>query len=291
MSYRCRSKVLTGAIIASSVALISCSDQSQAKRTLADSATANEGAVLHIAAAANLADVLPLIIDDYQAEHHSSVQDIEVTYGSSGKLFAQIQAGAPYDLYLAANQDYPAKLVQERGQNATVQQPFTYARGQLALYSVTQSQPIGPLNQTSLTAIINSQPTSKIAIANPELAPYGASAKAYLESQQLYQDLTTQKRIIQAENIGQTFQYTHTGNVDYGFVAQSQVVAIKAPDSQFATLPADAYPPILQDGVVITESPSAADFAEYLQSEAGQQQFARAGYLPVQQSSESVAVQ
>ena len=291
MSYRCRSKVLTGAIIVSSLALISCSDQSQAKRTLADSATANEGAVLHIAAAANLADVLPLIIDDYQAEHHSSVQDIEVTYGSSGKLFAQIQAGAPYDLYLAANQDYPAKLVQERGQNATVQQPFTYARGQLALYSVTQSQPIGPLNQTSLTAIINSQPTSKIAIANPELAPYGASAKAYLESQQLYQDLTTQKRIIQAENIGQTFQYTHTGNVDYGFVAQSQVVAIKAPDSQFATLPADAYPPILQDGVVITESPSAADFAEYLQSEAGQQQFARAGYLPVQQSPESVAVQ
>ena len=291
MSYRCRSKVLTGAIIVSSLALISCSDQSQAKRTLADSATANEGAVLHIAAAANLADVLPLIIDDYQAEHHSSVQDIEVTYGSSGKLFAQIQAGAPYDLYLAANQDYPAKLIQERGQSTPAQQPFTYARGQLALYSVTQSQPIGPLSQTSLTAIINSQPTSKIAIANPELAPYGASAKAYLESQQLYQDLTAQKRIIQAENIGQTFQYTHTGNVDYGFVAQSQVVAVKAPDSQFATLPADAYPPILQDGVVITESSSAADFAEYLQSEAGQQQFARAGYLPVQQSSESVAVQ
>lgn len=291
MSYHFRSKVLTGAIIASSVALISCSDQSQAKRPLADSASANEGAVLHIAAAANLADVLPLIIDDYKAEHHSSVQDIEVTYGSSGKLFAQIQAGAPYDLYLAANQDYPAKLIQERGQNTPARQPFTYARGQLALYSVTQSQPIGPLSQTSLTAIINSQPTSKIAIANPELAPYGASAKAYLESQQLYQDLTAQKRIIQAENIGQTFQYTHTGNVDYGFVAQSQVVAVKAPDSQFATLPADAYPPILQDGVVITESFSAADFAEYLQSDAGQQQFARAGYLPVQQSSESVAVQ
>ena len=281
MSYRLTFRMLTGAIIASSVALISCSDQSQAERPLADSDSANETSVLHIAAAANLADVLPVIIDDYKAKHDAPAQDIEVTYGSSGKLYAQIQAGAPYDLYLAANQDYPAKLAQEWTQNTKKLEPFSYARGQLALYSVTQSQPIGSLSQTSLTAIINSQPTSKIAIANPELAPYGASAKAYLESQQLYQDLVAKKRIIQAENIGQAFQYTHTGNVDYGFVAQSQVVAVKAPASQYATLPADAYPPILQDGVVITESSSAADFAEYLQSDAGQQQFARAGYLPV----------
>src|SRR5699024_11739497 len=86
---------------------------------------------------------------------------------------------------------------------------------------------------------------------------------------------------IQAENIGQAFQYAHTGNVDYGFVAQSQVTAIKAPPEQFYILPADSYPAILQDGIVITDVASAADFTDYLRSPAGQASFAKAGDLAV----------
>ena len=202
-----------------------------------------------------------------------------MTYGSSGKLYAQAVAGAPFDLFLSANQEFAQKLATEMDTAKQGHQPFTYARGQLSLYSVTQ--PVKPLNEMTLTAVLKSQPKAKITIANPELAPYGASAKAYLQEQGLFDELMSDKRIIQGENIGQTFQYANTGNVDYGFVAQSQVTAIKATPQQFYILPPDSYPAILQDGVVTSDVPAAEDFANYLRSPAGQEYFAKAGYLPV----------
>src|SRR5699024_1735531 len=143
-----------------------------------------------------------------------------------GKLYAQIQSGAPYDIFLSANQDFPAKWVKERPATATNHQPFTYTQGQLSVYSATK--PMSGLTPTSVAELIARQQDSKITIASPELAPYGASAKAFLQLQNIYGNLNSQKRIIQAENIGQAFQYAHSGNVDYGFVAQSQVAAIKA---------------------------------------------------------------
>lgn len=237
------------------------------------------GTSIRIAAAANLSDVLPKIIDSYKADNNLPNQEIEVTFGSSGKLYAQVMAGAPYDLFLSANQTYADKLAGELNLTDPTNKPFTYARGQLALYSVTQ--PVEPLDKLTLTALLQKQPNSKIAIANPELAPYGESAKAFLQAQNLYDDLMTKKRIIQGENIGQTFQYAHTGNADYGFVAQSQVTAVNAKPQQYFTLPADSYPAILQDGLVISAAPVAKDFANYLQSAAGQQHFAKAGYLAV----------
>ncbi|MER2163240.1 MAG: substrate-binding domain-containing protein, partial [Psychrobacter alimentarius] len=78
------------------------------------------------------------------------------------------------------------------------------------------------------------------------------------------------------------FQYAHTGSVDYGFVAQSQLTAIKATPDQFYTLAADSYPPILQDGIVISDSSIAIDFSNYLRSSAGQQYFSNAGYLAIE---------
>ena len=207
--------------------------------------------------------------------------DIDVTYASSGKLYAQIKAGAPYDLYLSANQAFPQKLADNERDKSI--QPFTYARGQLALYSATK-----PLNDFTPASLIDAFTSasftddSKISIANPDLAPYGASAKAYLQSQKLYDKLSAQKNLIQAENIGQAFQYAHTGSVDYGFVAQSQLVAIKAKPEQFMTLPKASYPAILQDGIIINNTVPAAAFTDYLRSDAGQQHFAQAGYLPIQ---------
>lgn len=237
------------------------------------------GTSIRIAAAANLADVLPKIIDSYKADNNLPNQEIEVTFGSSGKLYAQAVAGAPYDLFLSANQTYAEKLASELKSVDPAHTPFTYARGQLALYSVTK--PVESLDKLTLTALLKEQPNSKIAIANPELAPYGESAKAFLQAQNLYDGLMAEKRIIQGENIGQTFQYAHTGNVDYGFVAQSQVTGVNAQPQQFYTLPADSYPAILQDGLVISAAPIATDFANYLQSAAGQQHFSKAGYLAV----------
>ncbi len=262
------------------LALTSC-----AKESTNDGAndTTAQIKTLRIAAAANLSDVLPEVIDGYKADRNLPDQEIEVTYASSGKLYAQITSGAPYDIFLSANQTFPAQLAHEladkkpKGDNSHI--PFTYTQGQLSLYSATKS--ISGLNQTTLTDLFKADDKVKVTIASPELAPYGESAKAYLQSQNVYDSLNEQKRIIQAENIGQAFQYAHTGSVDYGFVAHSQVTAIKATPEQFYILPSETYPAILQDGMVITDAATATDFIDYLRSPAGQAYFAKAGYLAV----------
>lgn len=273
------------ALSASTGLLVLLSACTQEKSVDIESATNSSESTqtLRIAAAANLSDVLPSIIDAYQADKNLAESDIEVTYSSSGKLYAQIIAGAPYDIFLSANQEFPAKLAKEKEgshSNEITHPPFTYAQGQLALYSVTKS--FSELNIESLADAFTNDATAKITIANPELAPYGTSAKAFLESQNLYESLSKQKRIIQAENISQAFQYAHTASVDYGFVAQSQLIAIKAKPEQFMTLNPDTYPAILQDGIVISDSAMAVDFTDYLRSTAGQQHFLQAGYLFVQ---------
>ena len=245
----------------------------------APNTTVVEGEKIRIAAAANLADVLPKIVEGYKAEKNLPNQEIELTFASSGKLYAQMQASAPYDIFLSANQEFPAKWVNERPASAAKTEPFTYTQGQLSFYSMTK--PVGKLNQTTLAELLAKQSDAKITIASPELAPYGASAKAYMQSQNVYDALNEQKRLIQAENIGQASQYANTGSVDYGFVAQSQVVAIKATPDQFYILAQDSYPAILQDGVVLSDAAVATNFTNYLLSPAGQKYFADAGYLAV----------
>ena len=235
--------------------------------------------ILRIAAAANLSDVLPEIIEGYKTDKGLPNQEIEVTFASSGKLYSQIISGAPYDIFLAANQDFPAQLLNEVFKGDANHTPFTYTQGQLSIYSATKA--VGVFDQNTLTELLNSNNKSKITIANPELAPYGASAKSYLQTQNLYEALIAQKRLIQAENIGQAFQYAHTGSVDYGFVAHSQVIAMKAVPEHFYLLPPTSYPAILQDGILITNEANAADFTDYLRSPTGQAYFSRAGYLAV----------
>lgn len=241
--------------------------------------TTEPSQILRIAAAANLSDVLPEIIEGYKTDKGLPDQEIEVTFASSGKLYSQIISGAPYDIFLAANQDFPAQLLNEVFKGDANHTPFTYTQGQLSIYSATKA--VSVFDQNTLTELLNSNDKSKITIANPELAPYGASAKSYLQTQNLYEALIGQKRLIQAENIGQAFQYAHTGSVDYGFVAHSQVIAMKATPEHFYLLPPTSYPAILQDGILITNEANAADFTDYLRSPTGQAYFSRAGYLAV----------
>ncbi len=241
--------------------------------------TTEPSQILRIAAAANLSDVLPEVIKGYKTDKGLPDQEIEVTFASSGKLYSQIISGAPYDIFLAANQDFPAQLLNEVFKGDANHTPFTYTQGQLSIYSATKA--VGVFDQNTLTELLNSNNKSKITIANPELAPYGASAKSYLQTQNLYEALIAQKRLIQAENIGQAFQYAHTGSIDYGFVAHSQVIAMKAKPEHFYLLPSTSYPAILQDGILITNEANAADFTDYLRSPTGQAYFSRAGYLAV----------
>lgn len=286
--------------------LASCSGTDSQSNTGTVSDTSNGNAesaqVLRIAAAANLAGVLPVVIEAYQAEaastkngHNNDSQNtsdskskIEVTYASSGKLFAQINSGAPYDLFLSADQAFPAKYVQQQANTrSTAQPPFTYARGQLALYSRNQDLSSiktldkGSLQQLFITHLNASSNTVKITLANPDLAPYGASAKAFLQQQGVYDELNDSKRLIQAENIGQAFQYSHTATTDYGFVALSQLISAKVEPSKYLVLQPESYPAILQDGIVVSDHPKATEFSQYLQSESAQKLFADAGYLPI----------
>lgn len=275
--------IVTSACLA--LMLTACTKEQNIEPTPSGTNNATEqNQTLRIAAAANLSDVLPKIIAGYKTDKNLPAQKIDVTYASSGKLYAQITSGAPYDIFLAANQEFPAKLVKEKlgngaSANKTMSEPFTYTQGQLAIYSVSHS--LEGFNPAALNNLLTTGSNTKITLANPKLAPYGESAKSYLQSQNLYDTLTEQKRIIQAENIGQAFQYAHTGSVDYGFVAQSQLTAIKAKPNQFYTLAADTYPPILQDGIVIGDASVATDFSDYLRSPAGQQYFSDAGYLAI----------
>lgn len=278
-------KIITITSACLALMLTACSKEQTTQPIQSDADNTTEhNQTLRIAAAANLSDVLPEIIASYKTDKSLPVQEIEVTYASSGKLYAQIISGAPYDIFLSANQEFPAKLAKEKLDNAksadkTTYQPFTYTQGQLALYSTTKS--LQGLNPTTLNELLTTGSDSKITIANPELAPYGQSAQAYLQAQNIFDTLTEQNRIIQAENIGQAFQYAHTGNVDYGFVAQSQLTAIKATPEQFYTLAPDSYPAILQDGIVLSDATAATDFSNYLRAPAGQQYFSKAGYLVV----------
>lgn len=290
------------------IILASCSgaDNTTKADTVSDT-NANNGKtesaqILRIAAAANLAGVLPAVIEAYQAEAaynkdnqnkdsqkiNYSKPKIEVTYASSGKLFAQINSGAPYDLFLSADQAFPAKYAQQQANTkSTAQTPFTYSRGQLALYSSNQDlSSIKTLDKTSLQQLFITQSnaisnTVKITLANPELAPYGASAKTFLQQQGNFAELNDSKRLIQAENIGQAFQYAHTATTDYGFVALSQLISAKVEPSKYLVLQPESYPAILQDGIVVSEHPKATDFSQYLQSESVQKLFADAGYLPI----------
>ena len=278
-------KIITITSACLALMLTACSKEQTTQPIQSDADnTTEQNQTLRIAAAANLSDVLPEIIAGYKKDQSLPAQEIEVTYASSGKLYAQIISGAPYDIFLSANQEFPAKLAKEKLDNLksadkTTYQPFTYTQGQLALYSTTKS--LQGLNPTALNELLTTGSDSKITIANPELAPYGQSAQAYLQAQNIFDTLTEQNRIIQAENIGQAFQYAHTGNVDYGFVAQSQLTAIKATPEQFYTLAPESYPAILQDGIVLSEATAATDFSNYLRAPAGQQYFSKAGYLVV----------
>ena len=278
-------KIITITSACLALMLTACSKEQTTQPIQSDADNTTEhNQTLRIAAAANLSDVLPEIIAGYKTDKNLPAQEIEVTYASSGKLYAQIISGAPYDIFLSANQEFPAKLAKEKLDNLksadkTTYQPFTYTQGQLALYSTTKS--LQGLNPTTLNELLTTGSDSKITIANPELAPYGQSAQAYLQAQNIFDTLTEQNRIIQAENIGQAFQYAHTGNVDYGFVAQSQLTAMKATPEQFYTLAPDSYPAILQDGIVLSDATAATDFSNYLRAPAGQQYFSKAGYLVV----------
>jgi molybdate transport system substrate-binding protein len=195
-------------------------------------------ASLHLAVASNFISPIKQLAQDFEQE---TGQSLTLSFGSSGKLFAQIQNSAPYDIFLSADVAKPQALVQSN--NALPDSLVIYAKGHLVFWSVN------PISSTSLKdAVLNAK---RIAIANPKLAPYGKAAEESLTSLSVWND--AKKKMVQGENIGQTYQFVYSQNADAGFVALSQVLAGKT-KGHVIDIPSDAYQQINQAGVILSQS-------------------------------------
>lgn len=209
---------------------------------------------LTIAVASNFTAPMREIAARFEAR---SEHKLQLAFGSSGKLFAQINHGAPFQAFFSADQEKPARLIQQGLADADTQ--FTYAQGQLALWSL---QPELVDSQGKVLAGPN---YNKLAIANPRLAPYGAAAVETLKNLDLLE--TTRPRWVQGENIAQTYQFVATENADLGMVALSQIArAGQISAGSTWVVPENLHSPIRQDAVQLTSSDALNEFWQYMKS-------------------------
>lgn len=217
---------------------------------------------LNIAVASNFKQPAAKIVQEFQDR---TGRNVIVTLGSTGKLYAQIEHGAPYDVFLAADAERP-RLVEAHFSTAKGSR-FTYAVGNLVLWSPTKGV-VDPDGQ-----ILDQGGFSRIAIANPLLAPYGRAAEEVLKKRGLWRQL--QDKLVRGENIGQTFQFVYSGNADIGFVALSQV---KDSGGSMWIVPQELYSPIEQQAVLLSDDPGAREFLEYLKSKQAREIIRGYGY-------------
>lgn len=221
-----------------------------------------------VAVAANFTDAARDLATLFE---QSTGHRAKISYGSTGKLYAQIENGAPFDLFLAADGARPERAVKEG--LAIPGSRFTYATGTLVLWSAQS----GRFERGD--AFLKSGEFRRAAIGNPKTAPYGAAAKEVLDRLGLWEQLRT--KLVRGDSIAQTFQFTATGNADVGFVAASQVKAWRGEAGSLWAIPAEYYAPIAQQAVLLTrgaENPAARAFMEFLQGEAARALIADYGY-------------
>jgi molybdate transport system substrate-binding protein len=195
---------------------------------------------------------------------------VEPVFTSSGKLYAQIVSGAPYDIFLSADEERPAKLFMD----GLVERPFVYARGEVVLWSAERKFCSGAKDWA---AALRSAGVKKIAIANPETAPYGAAAMAAIRAAGLEEVI--RERLVYPQDIGQAFQYAATGSVEAGFCAMSSVLTDQGKKGCF--LAVDQAPEIVQSACVLTKAANrrnAQRFAEFLLTPEAQKIKEKYGY-------------
>jgi molybdate transport system substrate-binding protein len=177
----------------------------------------------------------------------SSGKQVKLIFGSSGNFFAQIQNGAPFDLFFSADLDYAKKL-----DAAGVAEPGTlyeYATGKIVLWAPRQS----PVDVNRGLQVLLDPAIKKIAIANPEHAPYGRAAVAALRHENLYDQVSG--KFVLGENISQTATFVASGSADIGVVALSLALAPALKDKgKYVEIPAGDYPPIEQAVVILKSS-------------------------------------
>lgn len=234
--------------------------------TCSGPATHSHAASARIAIAANFTAAAKHLGREFN--QHSEHQ-VTLSFGSTGKLFTQIMHGAPFDAFLSADQQRPARLLAQN--QAVIESNFTYAVGQLVLFSHDEQLP------TQAGALLHSPNLQRLAIANPKTAPYGAAAREVLQA--LAPEFNLQGKIIQGDSIVQTYQFAFTGNADAGFVALAQI--INHSDANFWPVPQSLYSPLKQDAVLLTRgenNPAARAFLAYLRTPRARQIILQHGY-------------
>jgi molybdate transport system substrate-binding protein len=209
---------------------------------------------LTIAAAADLQTVFPHLVSGFE---RATGMTATVTFGSSGNFFAQIQNGAPYDVYFSADIDYPRRLAESGYADANTL--YEYATGRIVLWTRKDSG----IDVKRGLGILREARVRRIAIANPVVAPYGRAAVAALRSEKLYD--AVQSKLVQGDNIAQTAQLADSGNADVAILAHSLALgdALSA-SGTYVEIPTSAHPPIEQGAIVISASKKRAAAERFL---------------------------
>jgi molybdate transport system substrate-binding protein len=226
-----------------------------------------------IAAAADLTYCIEDLNQSYRRSHAGT--ELKVSTGSSGNFSAQIENGAPFDVFLSADVQYPKRLA--NGGYVDQSTLTVYAIGRVVLWT---AKPDTVNLDRGLEVLRDRLAVKKIALANPEHAPYGRAAKAVLENSGLWPEV--QDRIVQGENIAQTAQFVETGNADAGFVALSLLLSPNLKNrGRYLEMDAKLYPKLEQAMVLTTNGSKRSavrDYFEFLQSEAARKIFDQYGF-------------
>ena len=224
-----------------------------------------------VAAASDLQFAIKELIVEYEKQtgHH-----VKLSLGSSGNFYAQLQQGAPFDLYFSADIGYPKKL--EEAGLTVPGSLYRYAVGRVVLWAPKQS----PVEVSKGLTVLRDAAVRKIAIANPKHAPYGRAAVAAMEQSQVYAEV--KDRLVLGENISQAAQFIESGACDVGIIALSLAMApVMKSAGSYWLIPAEAHPPLEQGAVIMKQSKqqdAARHFLQFMQSPQGQEVMTRYGF-------------
>jgi molybdate transport system substrate-binding protein len=225
---------------------------------------------IKVAVASNFYPAMKEIVSQYELKQSQSFENhnIVLISGSSGKHYAQIFNGAPFDIFFSADKIRPI-LLEKKGISETGSR-FTYALGKLVLWS--------PLDGfVEKDEQLYSNDSRFLAIANPRIAPYGVAAREALISLNLWEDL--QSKLVRGENIAQTFQFVNSGNAKLGFISYSQLMNPSYPVvGSFWEVPQSLYTPIEQQVVLLKKSSLAKDFLSFIESDESLNIISKYGY-------------
>jgi molybdate transport system substrate-binding protein len=219
-----------------------------------------------VAVASNFTDAIKDITERFEAE---TGHKVTLTFGSTGKHYAQIKNGAPYDVFLAADIRRPELLENEKV--AIHGSRFTYAIGKVVLWSPK----VGYVDTTG--SVLKQNDFHHFAIANPKLAPYGLAAQEVMQALGVWDKLS--ERLVYGETISQAFQFVESGNAELGFVAYSQVKHPNRPvEGSWWDVPQKLYTPIEQQAVLLKDSEAAIEFLAFIRSDEAKRIIRRYGY-------------